>query len=193
MTSHHLTLPTIDICFTFSMHCHFCLLISLESLLLYAILLDRFDLLESATSAVMGSGPNLLTESRAQILAFTKAGWSTRKIAKELSCSQSAVVKAKQRYNDTNNYKDRRRSGRPPKLTVRDLRTIIHDVRKNRRLSSREIKSDVNNFLKKNVGSSTIRRLLFKYGLKGRVARRKPFVSQVNRRKRLNFARNHVN
>ena len=89
--------------------------------------------------------------------------------------------------------KDRPRSSRPPVLFIRDLRTIVYSVKKNRRLSSKEIKSDVRRYLKKDVGASTIRSLLYKCELKGRVARKKPFVSQINRRKRLKFAMDHRN
>lgn len=139
----------------------------------------------------MGRLPNLSTEKRAQVLAFTKAGWSTRKIAKEIKCNQSSVVRAKQRFSSTKGVKDRPRSGRPRALTIRDLRTIVHHVKQNRRLTSKEIQWDVRHHMKNDVGASTIRRLLFNYGLKGRVARKKPFVSQINRKKRLKFATEH--
>lgn len=141
----------------------------------------------------MGRVTSIAHEKRAQIIAFSKAGWATRKIAEELGCSQSAVVKTKQRFEQTQSVNDRPRTGRPSKITIRDLRSIVYSVKKNRRLTSREIKADVRSYLKKDVGASTIRRLLFKYGLKGRVARKKPYISSINRKKRLKFAREHRN
>lgn len=47
--------------------------------------------------------------------------------------------------------------------------------------------------LKLNISSRTVRRRLKEAGLKSYVARRKPHISKVNKKKRLAFAKKYIN
>ena len=84
------------------------------------------------------------------------------------------------------------RSGRPSKLSRRTLHHVLREVTNTPRMSSK----DVQNSLKAaevNVHRSTIRRALDKEGFNGRVARRKPLLSQKHHKMRLQFATTNLN
>ncbi|KAJ4440904.1 hypothetical protein ANN_10751 [Periplaneta americana] len=70
---------------------------------------------------------------------------------------------------------------------------IVSTVRRNPRLSAPKLTSDVNATLRQPVSTETIRRTLRRAGYHGRVARKKSWITEVNRRKRLDFAKRYVN
>ena len=72
--------------------------------------------------------------------------------------------------------------------TPRDDR-IIRLVHANSKTTAREIKEQ----LQLNIRSKILRTRLNEANLFGRVARNKPHINEVNRKKRLNFARQFVN
>src|ERR1700683_5299500 len=71
---------------------------------------------------------------RGQIIGFKKAGWSERKIAREVGCSQSQVNYTWNKFQVTNDIKNRSRSGRPRCTTVRQDRRIKFTSLSNRKL-----------------------------------------------------------
>ena len=68
----------------------------------------------------MGRAANLSSEKRAQIVELSESGFSQRRIAHQLKCSQNAVSLAVRRYQQTGSNTDRPRSGRPCVSEARD-------------------------------------------------------------------------
>ena len=66
-------------------------------------------------------------------------------------------------------------------------------VKVNSRITSTKIIENVNINIKKTICAETARKLLRKAGYHGRVARKKPCISLVNRQKRIEFAHNYIN
>jgi hypothetical protein len=66
-------------------------------------------------------------------------------------------------------------------------------VSRNPKTSARKLAEDVTAATGKHVSHQTIRNRLHESGYKGRAARKKPFINERNRRKRLEFARAYVN
>ena len=93
-------------------------------------------------------------------------------------------------YNTVNNYSERGssetapRSGRKRKTTATTDRLIVRKVRENPKITAQELKLELN----LDLGLTQLRSRIHEQGLYGRVCRRKPFISPVNRRKRLEFA-----
>lgn len=85
------------------------------------------------------------------------------------------------------------RSGRPPLLTEREERTLIHTAKEERQESLQQITDKFNDLGLTPISTSTARRVLHKYDYFGRVGTRKPFVSEVNRKKRLKWSRERAN
>lgn len=73
--------------------------------------------------------------------------------------------------------------------TPRDNRRIIKLVHANPKTMVREIKEQ----LQLNVEIETVRTRQHEANLFGRIARNKPHINEVNRKKRLNFARQFAN
>ena len=81
-----------------------------------------------------------------------------------------------------------RKCGRPRKTTTRENRLICREVKSNSATSSRQIKES----LSLDVSSRTIRRRLNEEGIHSYFAKKKPLISERNRRKRLAFAKKHI-
>jgi transposase len=90
----------------------------------------------------------------------------------------------------TETLQNKQRSGRPRALTEHDERFIVREIKKNPRISAPKLASELERRGTK-VCANTIRNTCKKYGYHGRVARKKFWVSNVNRQKRLDFAKKH--
>ena len=90
------------------------------------------------------------------IIGMSIAGASVRKIADELGLASSTVHFVIKRYKDSGSTENKTRSGRPKKLTERDCRHILRNLKKDRRA----ILQDITNEIPLNVSSSTIRHML---------------------------------
>lgn len=85
-------------------------------------------------------------------------------------------------------YDNSVRKPRAAKVTRR-MKTIIRRLSESdRHLTSEKIRSETGF----QISARTVRRILQNSGLHGRVARKKPFVSKINRQKRLQFAKEHL-
>lgn len=113
-------------------------------------------------------------------------------LAEKYKLKRSTVYSIIKRYKNSGTVENQPRSGRPRSLTVRESRELVREVKRNPFTSSLKLKKKVQDEFGKDVGRTTIRRYLKREGYSGRIARKKPFISKVNRRKRLNFARQHV-
>ena len=141
----------------------------------------------------MGRRKETPSAVRSQIVALREKGRTIRAISDILGVSKSTVDYTCKRFNETHSVEDRKRSGRPPKLSRRDVRKLVMDSKRNRRSCSRELTAELNKKLLKKVVARSVRRILRKAGLRGYVARKKPFISAKNRLARLKFAREHIN
>lgn len=142
----------------------------------------------------MGRKNKETTEEERQIAVkrFRK-GESFKTIAEILNRPISTVKSIIYRFSQSNSYRNKPRRGRPSVLTPADKRQIVRKVKRNPKLSAPRIRSEVENEIGKHVTAQTIRNVLHEAGLNGRTARRKPYISKVNRRKRLAYAKEHVN
>jgi transposase len=126
-----------------------------------------------------------LTEfERGEIVGLKKANFSIRQIAEILKRSKTAVENTINDYFKKNKTSAVPRSGRPKKLSEYDNRQIIRAVKENPKSTLSEI---TQHLVESNIiaSESTIRRYLHSNGIYGRKAVKKPFVSEVNRKKRL--------
>jgi transposase len=84
------------------------------------------------------------------------------------------------------------RSGRPKKLTARDERRIKRFIRTNK-FTRRVTLSQLKSILQLNAHENTIHKALIELGYNQRVARRRPFLNERDKERRLQFAKGHVN
>lgn len=118
------------------------------------------------------------------IINMTKDGSSSRKIAKELNISQSAVIRVLKRRNVA---PQGRVGGRRKLLTDGDARLMMRKMRADTFLTPKEASLLIN----KNVSRWTARRALHNIGYISAVKKPKPALSNKNVAARLKFARQH--
>ena len=132
-------------------------------------------------------GPELTEADRGGIIALQKAKKTYAEISELMDgIPVSTVCRTIQRYNKYNTVKSLPRSGRPRILNPHKEARILQLIKANRKASFRTIAEQ--------TGFTTARqvaRVAERAGYHRRIARRKPFVSEATRTKRIQWA--HAN
>lgn len=139
----------------------------------------------------MGRKGKETTEAeRKLIIEHHNKCWSLTKIAEAVGRPRSTVQSIIDRCSATKTVKNQPRSGRPSSLSECDKRFVVREVKKNPRCSAPKIAAEL---AKRGtaVCASTVRKTLREEKYHGRQARKKFWVSKVNREKRLRFAKDH--
>lgn len=131
-------------------------------------------------------------EKRAQIIILQKNGKKYREIADILKISVGSVHTAINRYRETGENTDRKRSGRPKKTNQRIDNKIYAISKADRFKSASQIRAEINKDLDSPISRQTVSRRLVNKGMIGRIAVRKPLLRPVNKQKRLKFAQEHA-
>lgn len=114
-------------------------------------------------------------------------------IAKRFCCSKKMVFGAIQLFKRTGSFENRKRMPMPRKTSPYDDRIICRTSKANPFLTSTKINELVAPQITQNISARTVRRRLQEAGLHGCIARKKPHVSTKNIKKRLQFAKEHLN
>jgi transposase len=144
----------------------------------------------------MGNRKELSIEDRTKILCFRQnTDMSMRAISDSVGCSVSCVKKTLDRYRESNSLDDRPRSGRPKVMTHKDERYVKLLSKRDRFKTLPVLQEEFNcgRIKEEKVCKSVLRKALIKNGLSGRVAAKKPLLRAQNIKKRLAFAKAHVN
>ena len=121
---------------------------------------------------------------RGEIVGLFKGDQSVRNIEDILKIPKSTVQYVIKQYRDEGMVSTASRSGRPPLLSEQDERQLVRTARKNRQATLSEITEEFNKSLTVSASSRTIQRNLHIQGYYGCFAKKKPLVSEVNRKKR---------
>jgi len=108
---------------------------------------------------------------------------SIREIASVLNIPKSTVLDHIKKFKE-GAMTFTSRSGRPSKLNEYDKRVLVRDVIKNRRMTIKETTQIFNTSRSVKVSFRTVQRTLHSLGYYGRTAKKKPFVSLINKKKR---------
>lgn len=120
-----------------------------------------------------------------RVIGMWEAGLSEREIEKKTEHKKTTVHDTIARYRDEGRVKSLSRTGRPVIASVRDKRSLVKIVKKNRAHSLLDVTDKFNEMSNLSVSSSTVHRYLHELGYYGRVGVRKPLISEKNRRDRL--------
>ncbi|KAK3916467.1 hypothetical protein KUF71_006241, partial [Frankliniella fusca] len=144
-------------------------------------------------SSSMGRKGKETTEAdRKVIIRLHNKCWSLKKIADTVGRPRSTVQSIIDRFSATKTLANKPRSGRPPSLSESDKRFVVREIKKNPRTSAPKIAAALT-VRGTPVSTSTVRNTLRDVNFHGRQARKKFWVSKVNREKRLRFAEEHRN
>jgi transposase len=136
-------------------------------------------------------GKRLDLKTKAMIVESFNNGNTYKVVAQEFDVSISTVHFYVKRFQNTGDVDTAKRSGRPRKTDNRTDILLCREVKKNRFVTSTELQS---NPIVKSVSSRTIqRRITETQQFKSHWATKKPFISQINRRKRLKWCKDHLN
>ncbi|XP_072389674.1 uncharacterized protein [Diabrotica undecimpunctata] len=113
-----------------------------------------------------------------EIFFYHKNGKSSREIAFAVNCNQSAVIRVIKKYAEQGKIDDRPRSGRPKKTSVRDDAAFRRTSLADRSLNSTQLTKLWSEFTGVSVCTSTVRKRLLSFGLRGCKARKKPLLSR---------------
>lgn len=138
---------------------------------------------------IMPKALEISNDLRVRIIEDNKNGLSYRKIADKYKISFSGVRHIIKKFEATGLVKNMARSGRKRKTTAREDVRIVRMVKQQPTISSREIGENLN----LDVSGLTIRRRIKESGLRSCIQRKKPYISKANTKKRLQFAREHIN
>lgn len=143
----------------------------------------------------MGKKPDLTPRKVGQIRGLLEnTTRNQRDISQRLKVSQTAVSLVKRRldFQGTTSPRRKGRCGRKRKTTPQTDRWLVRHSIKNRRLSSRLLKQDLQQqgvFLH----SATVRRRLYEAGVKGYRPQKKPHLTVRMKRQRLAWAKQFQN
>lgn len=138
-------------------------------------------------------GKEICLREREIIIKLWKKGKSYREIGKTINRAHSSVQRVINNFQSSGILLSKPRSGRPSKLSIRESRSLIGFVKKNPKITASQIVNNIEKQFQKKICADTARKILKRAGYKGRVARRKPFISVINRQKRLKYAYDHIN
>jgi len=143
----------------------------------------------------MAKGSELTIEQRARIVCLRESGKGVADIAISMSCSKGTVSKTLKRARDHNTLVSLPRTGRPKKTTESDKRFLVLNSRRFRRKTVPVLTEEFNQSRTKadRISNTTTRNILNQADMCGRVAVNKPFLRKINMKKRLKFAKKHVN
>jgi len=130
---------------------------------------------------------------RGEIIGLYKGKHSQREIAEILDQKKSTVADIIKKYNDQGLTSTLPRSGRPNILNDRDKRQLVKITKNNRNKTLDEITENFINLLNISVSSRTIQRTLHQEGYSGHAAKKKPFISEQNKKKRFGWCRMRKN
>lgn len=130
----------------------------------------------------MGRGKHCSPDERRLIRKLRYEGKTFKEISEIMNCSQNMITNALKHVNNSETR------GRKRKTSERDDRRILKLVKQDAFITSTAIKQD----LQLQVTTRTIRNRLIDSNYRARAARKAPFVSESNRKRRLVFAKYHM-
>lgn len=113
-------------------------------------------------------------------------------ISKLLNLSKSTVQTIFNNFKNSGSVQNKPRSGRPKKLNRRDVSFILKEVDKNPKVNATTLAQELTIRSETDVHPRTIQRTLNNNGFHSRTPRKKPLISEKNRKLRLEFAKMHI-
>lgn len=128
------------------------------------------------------------TETSVELRKLIVSHYQNRKSLQEISNivnrSRSTVQYIIKQYKIENILENKVRNLNRKLLSDRDEQKVLREMKKNPKISAPKIASKLEN--------EAVRRGMRRYGYNGRVARKNSYISEANRKKRLQVAKKHV-
>ena len=117
--------------------------------------------------------------NRHKIIILHQQGHSQTEISRQTGFSRCGI-QGVEKFEISGHVEDKKRRGRPKKLSVPDEQFLKVTSLSDRKKSSKDLAQHLADSYGSEVDSSTVRRSLIKNGPNGRVAATKPFIRKGN-------------
>lgn len=119
------------------------------------------------------------TEAQQSVIIFLhKQGKGYKSIAKECDASVSTVCYTIKRFQERGDLKERDGHGRHSLTPTQYWRVLMRTCKASRFMSSVQLSAELKQSTGAKISSSTVRKILMKYGLRGKRPRKKLFVNE---------------
>lgn len=132
-------------------------------------------------------------KERKIILKLVCQGKTYREVGECVGRSFSTIRNIINKWKNEGTLINKTGRGRKKILSPANEKFISRIIQKDPGKSINNLTAEVSTMIGKPLSKETVRRTLRMSGFNGRIARRKPFISEVNRKKRLEFARTYIN
>lgn len=137
---------------------------------------------------IMAPTKEMSLETKERIVKLLEEGVSSRMVAKDVGCSQSAVSKIWTKYKQHGKVLKGKRSGRPRKTSKRQDKNLKALCLEDRKRTTKQMKKKWEE-AGVNVCERTVRNRLKEMGFSYRKAKRKPSLTPKQKRTRLQWAK----
>ena len=137
-------------------------------------------------------GHPLPPDKAGQIIGHWQNGRSYTEIARQLRVHRNTVYGVVKRYRERGTVVPRRSTGRKRITTDREDRALFRIVRNNRRLSAQRLRGEWQLQANVRVSRQTVNRRLLLRGYRARRLVKAPRLSNAAKRRRLQWARGHL-
>ncbi len=132
-----------------------------------------------------------INRAKIAILDFSAVGVKQKEIVQHYSMPQSTAANIIRRSKEKDGNNELEKCGRKKILSPRSVRALLKCGRKNKFKSLRSITKAFNQEHDKRISMSTARRILYENRMHNYVVAAKPFLSPLNKQKRMKWARVH--
>ena len=133
----------------------------------------------------------LNVEQRGELVGRRKAGATYATLAREFGVSLSTVRGILKRYEERGTVQRKEGSGAKPRLTDRDVRSLVRNARASPWSSLTAHSQALASVSGTAVSRKTVARRLKDHGLQSRVAAKTPLLNKANKDRRLIWAQEH--
>ena len=136
-------------------------------------------------------GKRISIDLREKIIEFYQKGFGSRRISAKLMIPKGTVESIIKKFKKFGTVHDLPVSGKPRSTTLRMDRHIIAKVNAKPMISAPILNAEMKGEYGLVVSNQTIWNRIHEHGLKGRAARKKPFLSKRHIAQRLKWAKEH--
>lgn len=134
--------------------------------------------------------PKISIATREKVVSLSQDGKSQRQIASDFGISRRSVQYILKKFKNYGSVADHPRSGRPRILSRRHERRVVLASKKDATMTARRLQTEAKvNLL---VSIDTVKRILRRHGLYGRIALKKPLLNKKQIKNRLQWCRQRL-
>jgi transposase len=141
----------------------------------------------------MAKSRNLNHDERVAIITLVNTGLSISETARQCNVNRRTVQRLHKKYATYGDVDDLHRCGRPKVSSIRENRILGRMCTANPRLVAKILRNRWSIEYGVRASLATVKRRLVKMGLRGHIAKHKPFLSVQHRQRRLQWAKERAN